>query len=81
MLLVLEIVTINNKQNYFSPKFLNYISDKNLRLWSKTLHSKWKDLGRKIKDDVLLNSELYSIIYVPNAVIVPGGRFREYYYW
>jgi len=64
-----------------NPKFLNYISDKNLRLWSKTLHSKWKDLGRKIKDDVLLNSELYSIIYVPNAVIVPGGRFREYYYW
>lgn len=27
------------------------------------------------------NQQLYSIIYVPNPVIVPGGRFREFYYW
>lgn len=25
--------------------------------------------------------ELYSIIHVNNPVIVPGGRFREFYYW
>lgn len=25
--------------------------------------------------------ELYSIIHVDNPVIVPGGRFREFYYW
>lgn len=25
--------------------------------------------------------ELYSIIHVKNPVIVPGGRFREFYYW
>lgn len=24
---------------------------------------------------------MYSIIHVPNPVIVPGGRFREFYYW
>lgn len=27
------------------------------------------------------NEQLYSIIHVPNPVIVPGGRFREFYYW
>lgn len=27
------------------------------------------------------NPQLYSIIHVPNPVIVPGGRFREFYYW
>lgn len=32
-------------------------------------------------DDVHKNSEFYSIIPVEHAVIVPGGRFREFYYW
>lgn len=27
------------------------------------------------------NPDLYSIIHVPNPVIVPGDRFLEYYYW
>lgn len=27
------------------------------------------------------NPNLYSILYVPNPTIVPGGRFREFYYW
>lgn len=27
------------------------------------------------------NPDLYSIVYVKNPVIVPGGRFREFYYW
>jgi len=34
-----------------------------------------------MKSDVHTNSQLYSIIPVPNPVIVPGGRFREFYYW
>ena len=32
-------------------------------------------------DDVLHNPELYSMMYVPHPFIVPGGRFREFYYW
>lgn len=27
------------------------------------------------------NPDLYSIIYVKHPVIVPGGRFLEFYYW
>lgn len=27
------------------------------------------------------NPDLYSIIHINNPVIVPGGRFREFYYW
>lgn len=27
------------------------------------------------------HNDLYSIIYVKNGVIVPGGRFLEFYYW
>lgn len=38
------------------------------------------DFSIKI-DDVRDNPELYSMIYVPHPFIIPGGRFREFYYW
>lgn len=63
------------------PKFLQKIQDKELRNFAFELNDIWKMLGRKMRSDVEKNSELYSIIYVPNPVIVPGGRFREFYYW
>lgn len=64
-----------------SPKFLNHVKDTDLRDWGSALNDLWKLLGRKVKDDVRDNSEQYSLIYIPNPVIVPGGRFREFYYW
>ncbi|XP_050527394.1 trehalase [Daktulosphaira vitifoliae] len=63
------------------PKFINEIRDTNFQEWAKQLNLMWKLLGRKIKDDVRLHPDHYSIIYVPYPVIVPGGRFREFYYW
>ncbi len=33
-------------------------------------------LSRKISDEVRLNPELYTLIYLPHPVVVPGGRFR-----
>ncbi|EEB13930.1 Trehalase precursor, putative [Pediculus humanus corporis] len=64
-----------------NPKFLQGIEDHNYRRWANQLHILWNFLGKKMKDDVKLNSHLYSILYVPYPVIVPGGRFREFYYW
>uniref|UniRef100_A0A8C5RK34 Trehalase n=1 Tax=Laticauda laticaudata TaxID=8630 RepID=A0A8C5RK34_LATLA len=52
------------------------ISDEKLRSWGRVLNAKWKQLGRQVT-----SPWRYSLIYVPNPVIVPGGRFREYYYW
>lgn len=63
------------------PAFLEKIRDAKLRQWGRELHDAWKYLGRKIKDDVRDHPELYSMIYVPNPFVVPGGRFREFYYW
>nr|AQV08185.1 trehalase [Locusta migratoria] len=63
------------------PAFLDRIQDKQYRQWASDLNHFWKNLGRKMKDDVREHPEQYSIIYVPNPVIVPGGRFREFYYW
>lgn len=63
------------------PKFLKGIKDPNLRKFASDLNDIWKSLGRKMKEDVRINQDLYSILYVPHPVIVPGGRFREFYYW
>ncbi|KAG7217636.1 hypothetical protein INR49_021324 [Caranx melampygus] len=35
----------------------------------------------QIHTDVKDHPELYSQIYTPHPVVVPGGRFRELYYW
>ncbi|XP_072281547.1 trehalase [Pyxicephalus adspersus] len=64
-----------------SPKFLEGIVDSELRQWAFNLTSLWKSLGRKIIEEVNTSPQRFSQIYVPNPVIVPGGRFREFYYW
>ncbi|KAM9359729.1 trehalase isoform 1-T2 [Symphorus nematophorus] len=63
------------------PKFLEGIADRDLRNWAENIHKLWKSLGRKIRDSVRVRPELYSQIYAPHPVVVPGGRFRELYYW
>ncbi|KAJ0171158.1 hypothetical protein K1T71_013357 [Dendrolimus kikuchii] len=64
-----------------NPSFLQRIKDPFLYQWASELNRLWLQLGRKMKDEVKDNQDLYSIIYVDNPVIVPGGRFREFYYW
>lgn len=63
------------------PRFLDSIVDPDLNNFAYELNDIWKMLGKKMTDDVRDNEELYSIIYVQNPVIVPGGRFLEFYYW
>lgn len=63
------------------PAIMNHIKDPLLRGFAWDLCRTWKDLGRKIKIDVKSNPDRYSLVYLPNPFIVPGGRFRETYYW
>jgi alpha,alpha-trehalase len=63
------------------PERLNKIRDGKLRQWSFTLNKLWKDLGRNITSEARGQSQRSSLIVVQNPFIVPGGRFREYYYW
>ncbi|KAL2721876.1 trehalase-like [Vespula maculifrons] len=63
------------------PPFLKTIEDPNLRKWAKELNGIWKKLARKIKPIVTEHPDRHSIIYVDNAFIIPGGRFKEFYYW
>ncbi|XP_034248926.1 trehalase-like isoform X2 [Thrips palmi] len=63
------------------PAILERIVDDKFRDWAAGLNKLWKTLGRKMKADVQLNPQLYSLIYVPHGFVIPGGRFKELYYW
>ena len=57
-----------------NPEFIAKLKKPQLRGLAKRINRLWKDLSRKIKDDVKDNPDLYSIIYVPNGFVVPGGN-------
>ncbi|XP_053125832.1 trehalase [Hemicordylus capensis] len=64
-----------------SPPLLERIANKELRSWARELNAKWKLLGRKMKPEVQSSPQRHSLLYVPHPLVVPGGRFIEYYYW
>lgn len=59
-----------------NPGILQSIQDDSYRKWARKLNNIWRTLARKIKSDVSVNPQRYSLIYVNNTFIVPGGRFR-----
>lgn len=63
------------------PKFLRTIVNDEYRQFAVDLHARWPQFGRRLRADVRRRPKMYSMIAVPNPVIVPGGRYREYYYW
>jgi alpha,alpha-trehalase len=64
-----------------NPLFLQGIKDKKFKQFAKDINDIWPTLGRRVKDEVLKNPDQFSFIPVDNGFIIPGGRFREIYYW
>ncbi|CAJ0928868.1 unnamed protein product, partial [Mesorhabditis belari] len=62
-------------------KAYDVIHDESYREWAQVLHKKWPTLTRRVKDLVHGDPSRYSLIALPHPFIVPGGRFRELYYW
>ncbi|KAK3929304.1 Trehalase, partial [Frankliniella fusca] len=63
------------------PALLARIENEKYRQWALSLNKLWRELGRKMKTDVRDNPSHYSLIYVPHGFVIPGGRFKELYYW
>ena len=57
------------------------IQDLRYKGFARNLHRKWLALGREIESKVKDRPSMYSLVYLENPFIVPGGRFRECYYW
>ena len=52
-----------------------------MQTFGKTVHGKWKALVRRVRTDRLCPGCASSVIPLPMPFVVPGGRFRELYYW
>jgi len=52
-----------------------------LRIWILQLNQIWKRLARRVDEDVKINPDRHSSIYLPNGFFIAGGRFTELYYW
>ncbi|KAL3100739.1 hypothetical protein niasHT_021018 [Heterodera trifolii] len=65
-----------------NPPKLERIKDAEFKKWAKQLNELWKELSRKMPDlNCNPGQQNHSLICVPQPFVVPGGRFREFYYW
>ena len=63
------------------PAFLDSITDKNYQSWASDINQLWLTLGREVNSSVHKNPQRHSFLPRNYPMIVPGGRFRESYYW
>ncbi|KAL3071664.1 hypothetical protein niasHS_016339 [Heterodera schachtii] len=65
-----------------NPQNLKNIKDKNLKQWAIELNKMWKELSKKMPNDMnSKDNQRHSLIYLSDPFFVPGGRFREFRYW
>ena len=64
------------------PPLLATIVDPLFYNFSASLNNLWFLLGRQIHPDVYVHPERHTLLPLRHdKMIVPGGRFREFYYW
>ncbi|KAG9440147.1 hypothetical protein H6P81_020312 [Aristolochia fimbriata] len=77
-----DLVVANPPDFVTEPSgFLPKVQNEVVRKWALEVHALWKNLSRRVSDEVKKNSNLHTLLPVPGPVVVPGSRFREVYYW
>ena len=61
------------------PPLLQRLPGANARAWAKALNGMWLKLGRKVPAS--LQPDRTTLLPAAHGFVVPGGRFREAYYW
>lgn len=82
--LELEEVKIENFTE--NPAILNNISDPIYHAWVKTVNEYWTLLIRRTNQSAVCAANgtdacTSSLIPLNHTIVVPGGRYREIYYW
>jgi len=63
------------------PAFIDDVEDKAFKDLALEMNGIWRNLTRKITKSKEEIEEKSSLIYLEHPFVVPGGRFREVYYW
>lgn len=70
-----------------SPKFLDELEDVVVKKWMKQVHGYWPLLARSVNSSSPSGTQCDGCVssFLPfkeaRTIVVPGGRFRELYYW
>lgn len=66
-----------------TPAILNNVSDPIYRAFVSTVHGYWALLIRQTNDSALCQAGACASSLIPlnHTIVVPGGRYRELYYW
>lgn len=69
-----------------TPTFLNNVTDPLLKAFAQTVHGYWTQLARDTNQSAICDEYPggtceSSLIPLNHTFIIPGGRFREQYYW
>lgn len=62
-------------------KWIDNITDIDYRGWANVLNQAWANLTFTFDYSLLCDNCTTSSIPVERPFVVPGGRFREFYYW
>lgn len=77
----IEIVNAKLTEWSSRPIFLENIRDERLRQFSAHLNETWLHLCKRYDPSVLGHGCVSSHLEMKHSFVVPGGRFREIYYW
>ncbi|KAJ9102042.1 hypothetical protein QFC19_004970 [Naganishia cerealis] len=79
----LELVAAQIENFTTTPEFLSNVDDVVYKGFSSIVHGYWTLLIRETNQSVVCDGVKCdsSVIPLNNSVVVPGGRYREVYYW
>jgi alpha,alpha-trehalase len=63
------------------PPLLSRISNETISAFALALNNIWLQLYREMDEAVFENPQRYSLLRRRHGLVLPGGRFRETYYW
>jgi len=62
--------------------FFNKLTDPQMRAWARQVHGVWPSLGKSLNDSIYTHTHRHTLLPLRHPhMIVPGGRFIEFYYW
>ena len=64
-----------------APALLSRLPAGAVREWASAVNGLWPLLGRRLSAEAARRPDRHTLLELSHGVIVPGGRFREAYYW
>ncbi|KAJ9075329.1 hypothetical protein DSO57_1037156 [Entomophthora muscae] len=76
-----EVDKVELKNFEDNPAFLDHVNDPIFKGFAKQIHKLWSTLIFRANTTKLCKGCVSSLLNANHNFIVPGGRFREFYYW